>query len=107
MGNLLQTAGAGVAAFYGAGMCRIDFSVADGTVGIYDIIVDTDSIRRTVLYDKDGDAIAYEAHDGSIEVLADGSMIVDAPKLTIVPEPAACTLLSIGGLALLRRRRRR
>ncbi len=73
------------------GMLRVEYWVAPGTVGTFNVTIDSDPAGGTLLSDDVGSPISFTPQHGQI---------------VITPEPSSLTLLLAGAWAVLRRRRR-
>ena len=85
------------------GLFRLLFSIAPNTLGTFAVAINE---VWTGLSDADGNPIEYIATDGEIEVSSGGVVAVTPGYLTIVPEPISLAMLGVGGLLVLRRRKR-
>ena len=87
----------------GLGLFRVLFAVAPDADGTFHVAIDEAS---THLSDELGNPIQYTATDGKIVVSSGGIVEVTPGYLTAVPEPISLAILGVGGLVVLRRRKR-
>ena len=76
----------------------LGWTIPEGSVGVFTLD----------LSDVNGDDHVWHLDDGVLNVAVTDDTGVDYAELTmtVIPEPASLSLLALGGLALLRRRRR-